>query len=80
MKLENKYLIIEGNDQRKIKDLATALTGEIETSIEKIIEDWYLNNELEFDDGTKFDTSEIVKVIKLALKNINVRKIDIEGH
>jgi len=76
MNLLDKYLINE-NDQRKIKDLATALASEIEVSIEKIINDWSDHNELEFNDGTKLDESEVVKLIQMAIKKIKIRHMDI---
>jgi len=53
-----------------IKDLATALTGEIETLIENIVNDWQ-----EHDEFDNIDLQSMAKVINLAIKNINRNKV-----
>lgn len=72
MKTYEKYL----NERRptkadyNIKDMAQALTGEIETAIENIVEDWIDNNEV-----GEMPTGDIVKMVNLAMKNINRNKV-----
>lgn len=79
MKTYEKYL----NERKptshdyEIKDMATALTGEIESFIEGLLEDWVNEGQLFFNDDEEFDKNDIMKMINLAIKKINIKKIDI---
>lgn len=62
---------------KEIKDAAIALTGEIESFIENIVKDWWDNNEWNFSDGSQMDKNDIMKAINLAVKKINIKKLEI---
>lgn len=59
----------------EIKKEAFALTKEIESFIKDLIENWSNQGSLFFDDDEEFDKSDIAKMVNLAIKKINIKKI-----
>lgn len=58
-----------------IKDLALALTGEIETSIENIVKEWEGWGRKGWSGDEYIGSEGMAKVINLAIKNISRNKV-----
>ncbi len=70
MEIIDKYIGEAKVKDFNIKDAALALTGEVETLISNLLDDWSRAGELE-----GFEKGDIAKMVNLAVKNIKIKKV-----